>query len=107
MLREVAPGMIRSAQLCDARAESPVGNEAIILEARSGRLPPGPGHLPLDALLASLPAHVALGVEVPMGQEITAEEHARRVFEATMDLFARARAQSAATHTVNDAAPLR
>ena len=95
MVREVGPGLIRSAQLCDARAERPVGNEAIIAEARSGRLPPGTGHLPLDELIASLPAHAALAVEVPMGRGVTAEEHARRVFEATQDLFAGARAYAA------------
>ena len=44
-VRGVSPRLIRSAQLCDARAERPVGDEAIIRGARSERLAPGTGHL--------------------------------------------------------------
>jgi sugar phosphate isomerase/epimerase len=86
-LRDVAPALIRSAQLCDAPAEPPVSNEAIIREARSGRLPPGEGELPVRELLADLPEHAAIGVEVPMDGTVPPEPHARRVFEATRKLF--------------------
>jgi sugar phosphate isomerase/epimerase len=84
------PRLIRSAQLCDARAERPVGDEAIIREARSERLAPGTGHLPLGALLTALPAHAALSVEVPMESGASAEEHALRVFDASRTFLARA-----------------
>jgi len=95
-LRDVPPGLIRSAQLCDARAERPVGNEAIILEARSQRLLPGQGALPLRELVAALPGDTVLSVEVPVAAGVTPEDHARRLFEATQSLLARCRAEAAA-----------
>ncbi|SAK91112.1 sugar phosphate isomerase/epimerase family protein [Caballeronia ptereochthonis] len=59
------PGWIGSAQLCDARSEHPGSDDEAIREARTDRLPPGAGALPLDALLRALPADVALSVEMP------------------------------------------
>lgn len=90
-LRAVPPGLIRSVQLCDAVAEAPAGTEAIIAEARSGRLPPGEGVLDLDAVVAALPADAALSAEVPMGTALPAEERARRVYAATRALLERHR----------------
>jgi len=90
-LHGVPPPLIRSAQLCDAPAPRPTSNEAIINEARSGRLPPGEGGLPLRELLAALPDHAALSVEVPMGGDAPAELRARRIHEATRRLFERCR----------------
>ncbi|KXV01200.1 xylose isomerase [Caballeronia megalochromosomata] len=58
-------GSIGSAQLCDARAALPSSDDEAIREARTDRLPPGDGALPLDALLRALPADVALSVEMP------------------------------------------
>lgn len=91
-LAAVPPVLLRSVQLCDARAEAPVGTAAIIAEARSGRLPPGEGVLDLDALVAALPADAALSAEVPMGTALPPEERARRVYEATRALLERQRA---------------
>ena len=54
------------AQLCDAVAERPSSNEAIIQEARSDRLLPGRGTLPLCDLLDVLPTETVVSVEVPM-----------------------------------------
>jgi sugar phosphate isomerase/epimerase len=79
--------LIRSAQLCDAPSQRPATNEAIIQEARSGRLPPGQGELPLRELLAVLPQDAAIGVEVPMDGSASAELHAQRIFDATRQLF--------------------
>ena len=87
LIRTVPPARIRSAQLCDAPAELPATQEAIIREARSGRLPPGEGELPLRELLAALPDEVALGVEVPMDGTLPAEVHVRRVHEAARRLL--------------------
>jgi sugar phosphate isomerase/epimerase len=95
-LRDLAPGLIQNAQLCDARAERPLGNEAIIREARSQRLLPGTGALPLRELVAALPDHAVLSVEVPLSGGVTAEDHARRLFDATRDLLARFRSTEAA-----------
>jgi sugar phosphate isomerase/epimerase len=83
----VPVALLQSAQLCDAPARRPASNDAIIQEARAGRLLPRRGELPLHALLAALPDGVALGVEVPMDGSRPAEDHARAVFEATRDLF--------------------
>jgi sugar phosphate isomerase/epimerase len=75
------PEFIMSAQLCDAPAIRPTSTEAIIQEARAGRLPPGQGDLPLSRLIAELPDHTTLSVEVP-NAGLPAEEHLRRVFQA-------------------------
>ena len=54
-------GTLGWVQICDAPAAAPID---LIDEARHHRLPPGQGELPLDALLAAVPADVALSVEV-------------------------------------------
>ena len=85
-VKAVPPHLIRSAQLCDARAKRPGTNDAIILEARSQRLLPGEGALPLRELIAVLPDHAVLSVEVPnVGHE--AEHHARRVYGAAQRML--------------------
>lgn len=75
------PGLIRSAQMCDAAAQRPASVEGLIAEARGGRLLPGEGALPLRSLLAELPDHAVLSVEVPRGAR-EPDDHARRVFGA-------------------------
>ena len=57
---------LRAAQLCDAGADIPATDAAIIAEAREGRLPPGEGSLPLSGLLQALPADTSLSVEMPL-----------------------------------------
>jgi len=84
-------GLIRSAQLCDAPAARPKSEAAIIAEARSGRLPPGEGDLPLRELLSALPDDAVLSVEVPMTHGAAPEPHARKVFVATQRLFEKLR----------------
>jgi sugar phosphate isomerase/epimerase len=79
--------LIKSAQLCDAPARRPESEAAIIAEARSGRLPPGEGELPLRELLSALPDDVVLSVEVPLPAGESPEPHARRVFAAARRLF--------------------
>lgn len=88
-LRAVPAGLIRSVQLCDAGPEAPTTTEAIIREARSGRLPPGAGVLPLDDLLAVLPEDANLSIEVPMGTDLAPDIRATRVFDATAAVLAR------------------
>ncbi|MDB6088468.1 MAG: iolE [Gammaproteobacteria bacterium] len=87
-LRKAPAALIRSAQLCDAVAERPPTQGAIIKEARSGRLPPGRGALPLRELLAELPAGTTLSVEVPMNGSARPEQHASDNFQATQNLIA-------------------
>lgn len=73
-------GMIRSVQLCDARAERPADVAALITEARGGRLPPGLGELPLGDLINAIPQDAVISVEVPKGAEIE-QDHLRALFE--------------------------
>ncbi|TNC05455.1 sugar phosphate isomerase/epimerase [Methylobacterium terricola] len=87
-LRAVPPALIRSAQLCDAGAEAPRSMDAVIQEARGGRLPPGEGVLPLRALLAALPGTAALSVEVPLTGPTSPEAHARANAEAARRVMA-------------------
>jgi sugar phosphate isomerase/epimerase len=92
-LRALPRQAIRSAQLCDAPAAQPATTEGIIQEARAGRMLPGDGDLPLHRLLAELPDHTALSVEVPNAGH-PPEQHARRVYEAaqrTLSAFSLAR----------------
>ena len=65
-IRALPADRVRAVQLCDASQHEPIGDDATILEARTGRLPPGHGVLPLGELLDALPAATALGVEMPM-----------------------------------------
>lgn len=61
-IRRVPRQNLACVQLCDAPAAPPAD---LAGEARSGRLYPGDGDLPLGALLAALPSHLPISVEVP------------------------------------------
>lgn len=73
-------------QLCDAPAAAPVGREALIVEARTSRLPPGEGELPLRDLLDAMPAGCAASLEVPLPPGHDPLIHARRLLEAARKL---------------------
>ena len=92
-LRTAPARLISSAQLCDAVAERPATQEALIKEARSGRLPPGHGALPLRDLLAELPEGTALSIEVPLSGSADPQQHARDNFLAAQQLFDSVRQQ--------------
>jgi sugar phosphate isomerase/epimerase len=87
-VRAVPPGLIRHAQLCDAPAEAPRSMDAIIQEARAGRLLPGDGALPLAALVAALPPTTPLSIEVPITGTVTPEAHLRANLAAARRLLA-------------------
>jgi sugar phosphate isomerase/epimerase len=61
-LAAVEPGLIGYVQLCDAPLAAPADE---IAEARSGRLLPGEGSLPLRDLLDALPDGIPVTVEAP------------------------------------------
>jgi sugar phosphate isomerase/epimerase len=81
-LRGLDPSLFQYAQLCDAPMNPPAPiedgsgsltneerrTEALRIEARTARLLPGRGALPLKDLLAVLPAGTPLSVEAPSGQ---------------------------------------
>lgn len=89
-LRSVSKELVRSVQLCDAVAERPADNAALVAEARGGRLLPGQGALPLQNLLRVVPSDATLSVEVP-NNGLPAERHAKALFDATIALFGQER----------------
>jgi len=79
---------LRAAQICDAAAEVPATEAAVIAEAREGRLPPGEGALPVGELLQSLPPDARLSVEMPM-PSLETRVRIARAFNATRRLLDR------------------
>ncbi len=71
----VASGRLGWVQLCDAPLAAPAD---LLHEARHDRLPPGEGALPLGALLATVPAHVTVSVEVQSDRLTAATTPAER-----------------------------
>jgi sugar phosphate isomerase/epimerase len=90
----IDPSLLRYAQICDAGPDMPGAGDtpALIREARTGRLLPGEGVLPLVDLVAALPAGVPLAVEAPCRAtaELPALERARRAHRALAALVERA-----------------
>jgi sugar phosphate isomerase/epimerase len=80
------PGdLLPYAQLCDAPLEPIMPDEAVALtEARTGRLFPGDGQMPLHDLVQALPRGVALSVEAPVSTlaDLPAAERVRRAHVA-------------------------
>jgi sugar phosphate isomerase/epimerase len=94
-IRDVDPALFRYAQICDASADmpGPTDTPALIREARTGRLLPGEGVLPLGELVAALPAGVPLAIEAPCRAtaELPAVERAKRAYQALSALVGGAR----------------
>ncbi len=85
-MKQVDPALFRYAQICDAAPDmpGPTDTPALIREARTGRLLPGEGVLPLAELVAALPAGVPLAIEAPCRAtaDLPALERAKRAFRA-------------------------
>ena len=85
-VKQVDPRLLRYAQICDASADmpGPTDTPALIREARTGRLLPGEGALPLAELVAALPADAPLAIEAPCRAtaDLPALERARRAHRA-------------------------
>jgi len=86
----VDPALFRYAQICDAGPDMPRPDDTPVLirEARTGRLLPGEGVLPLADLIAALPAGVPLAIEAPnrATAALPALERARRAHRALSTL---------------------
>lgn len=82
-LARVDPELIVFAQLCDADGEKPVGID-LPTEARTGRLYPGEGDLPLHAFLDALPPDTEIELETPRPypETVTPAERAVRAGDA-------------------------
>jgi sugar phosphate isomerase/epimerase len=84
-------------QLCDAPLE-PAGADAVA-EARTGRLLPGAGSLPLTGLLSAVPPATPVAVEAPnasLRRELTAAQFAARARQALDRVLARWRDEGGA-----------
>jgi sugar phosphate isomerase/epimerase len=82
----VDPALLRYAQICDAAPNMPGPDDtpALIREARTGRLLPGEGVLPLKALVDALPADAPVAIEAPSRAtaDLPALERAKRAYRA-------------------------
>jgi sugar phosphate isomerase/epimerase len=90
-VRSVDPSLFRYAQICDAGPDMPRPDDtpALVREARTGRLLPGEGVLPLAELVAALPDGVPLAIEAPCRAtaELPAVERAKRAHRALSALL--------------------
>ena len=95
------PSLLPVAQLCDGAALPPGPTvEDRLTEARRARRVIGQGDFPLDRLIAALPAHIPLSVEVPdaaLQAQLTPREWAVLNARALRELLARADARAAAS----------
>jgi sugar phosphate isomerase/epimerase len=89
----VDPSLLRYAQICDAGPDMPGPGDtpALIREARTGRLLPGEGVLPLVELVAALPESALLAIEAPCRDtaHLPALERAKRAHQALSALVER------------------
>ena len=89
----VDPSLLRYAQICDAGPDIPGPGDtpALIREARTGRLLPGEGVLPLTELVAALPPSAPLAIEAPCRAtaQLPALERAKRAYQALSALVER------------------
>jgi sugar phosphate isomerase/epimerase len=90
-IAQVDPSLFRYAQICDAGPDMPGPGDtpALIREARTGRLLPGEGVLPLAELVAALPADVPLAIEAPCRAtaDLPALERATRAYQTLSALL--------------------
>jgi sugar phosphate isomerase/epimerase len=88
-IAQVDPSLFRYVQICDAAADMPGDTPGLIREARTGRLLPGEGVLPLAELVAVLPDTVPLAVEAPCRAtaHLTAVERATRAYRTLSALL--------------------
>jgi sugar phosphate isomerase/epimerase len=85
----IDPSLFKYAQICDAAAVIPSEPRDLIREARSGRLLPGEGALPLRELVAALPAAIPLAIEAPVRASagLPALERAQRAWRSMQALL--------------------
>ena len=86
------PALFHYAQICDAGPDMPRADDppSLIRDARTGRLLPGEGVLPLRELVAALPPGLPLAIEAPdrTTAHLPALERAKRAHRALTALLA-------------------
>ena len=89
---KVDPALLRYAQICDASPDRPAPDDtpALMREARTGRLLPGEGALPLAELVAALPPAAPVAIEAPCRDtaHLPAVERAKRAYQSLTALLA-------------------
>jgi sugar phosphate isomerase/epimerase len=85
----VDASLFKYAQICDAVAAIPSAPADLIREARTGRLLPGDGALPLRDLVAVLPPTIPLAIEAPVRATagLPALERAQRAYRSMQVLL--------------------
>jgi sugar phosphate isomerase/epimerase len=80
-LQALDPKLIGLMQICDAPFAGPLPHEtkAILAEARTGRLPPLEGELPLLDWMRAVPSSTPISVEVPMAASTRFTDVLKRV----------------------------
>ena len=88
-LAQIDPALFKYAQICDAVAQIPQNTEGLIKEARTGRLWPGDGALPLRELVAALPPAIPLAIEAPVRESagLSAQERANLAYRRLTQLL--------------------
>jgi sugar phosphate isomerase/epimerase len=88
-IADIDASLFRYAQICDAAAVIPNESGDLIREARTGRLLPGEGALPLRDLVAALPAAIPLAIEAPVRATagLPALERAQRAWRSMQTLL--------------------
>jgi sugar phosphate isomerase/epimerase len=91
-LATVDASLLRYAQICDASPDMPRPDDvpSLIREARTGRLLPGDGVLPLRDLVAALPPDAPVSIEAPCraNAELPALARAQQAYRALTALVA-------------------
>lgn len=89
-LAAIDPALMPYMQLCDGPLVGPASVDDRRVEARTARLLPGEGELPLAGLLAALPPGIPISVEAPTLRlaHLPFNEQARTVGDATRKFFA-------------------
>lgn len=91
MLASLDPALLRVFQICDAPLDFSGNKAAIRNEARTARLLPGHGELPLRDLLMRIPASATVSIEVPshaLMRRHPPAERARMALSATARVLA-------------------
>lgn len=89
MLKTIDPALLGTFQLCDAPRQAPAP-EDLVTEARTRRLLPGTGGLPLWSLIDALPAGIPFGVELPIASQfptLTPDQRAALMVRSTREFL--------------------
>lgn len=88
-IKEFDSSMYRYAQICDAKEKIPTRKNELIKEARTGRLWPGEGSLPLRELIAALPSGIPLAIESPVhaSRKLPMKDRAQKAYQSLTHLL--------------------